>query len=84
MMGLGDVQSNVTSPLPEAILFGEHQSMPMKVTPITPTSTVTSTEPIVFGPSQSMSVKVGTVTPTSTVASPSGQLVPSVLSVNAC
>ena len=65
-MGLGDIQSNVTSPLPDPILFGECQSMPMKVTPITPSST---------GPSQSMPVKMGPVTKTSTVASLSGQLV---------
>ena len=83
-MGLGDIQSNVTSPLPEPIFFGEHQSMPMKVTPITLTSTVTSTEPIVFGPSQFMPVRVGPITPTSNAASPSGQLVLPSISVNAC
>ena len=73
--GLGDIQSNVTSPLPEPIFFGEHQSMPMNITPITSTSTVTSTEPIMFGPSQFMPVRVGPITPTPTAASPSGQLV---------
>ena len=66
----------MTSQLPEPIFFGEHQSMPMNVTHITSTSTVTSTEPIVFGPFQFMPVSVGPITPTSTAAFPSGQLVP--------
>ena len=76
-VGLGQMQSNVTSPPPEPILFGEHPSVAVKVTPSTPTSTVTCVEPTLFGPSQSIPAKVVPVAQTSTVPSTSGQLVPS-------
>ena len=76
-VGLGQMQSNVTSPPPEPILFGEHPSVAVKVTPSTPTSTVTCVEPTLLSPSQSIPAKVVPVAQTSTVPSTSGQLVPS-------
>ena len=76
-VGLGQMQSNVTSPPPEPILFGECPSVAVKVTPSTPASTVTCVEPTLLSPSQSIPAKVVPVAQTSTVPSTSGQLVPS-------
>ena len=70
-VGLGQMQSNVTSPPLEPILFGECPSVAVKVTPSTPTSTVTCVEPTLLSPSQSIPAKVVPVAQTSTVPSTS-------------
>ena len=75
-VGLGQMQSNVTPPPPEPILFREHPSVAVKVTPSTPTSTAASVELTVLSPCQSIAAKVVPVAQTSTVPCTSGQLKP--------
>ena len=70
------MQSNVTPPPPETILFHEHPSVAVKVTPSTPTSTAASVELTVLSPCQSIADKVVPVAQTSTVPCTSEQLKP--------
>ena len=77
-MKVTPITSTFTVTSTEPIVFGPSQFMPVRVGPITPTSTAASPSgQLVLPASQSMPVKMGPITQTSTVVSPSGQLVPS-------